>query len=298
MQVHSKKKLFSFQKIKKMHEGIKSDLYKFVRNNPEMPKPDVVHHFLMLGYKRRSLYHWLKAIEQKKSLKRKKGSGRPAAIATKRNIIRIKNHFNHKSGLSQRSYARRLGCTQSYISMILKRSSSIKVRKKFKKPLMKDTQKACVRSKCRTMLTKYRELDFILDDESYFTLDHSAQPGNNIFYSSNVNLTPDNVKYKFQEKYPEKLLVYLAISPKGVSKPFFVPSGLAVNQKVYLESCVKKVLEPFIRKHYKQGKYVFWPDLASSHYAYTVQDYLKEKNINFVPKWLNPANVPKVICVV
>ena len=47
---------------------------------------------------------------------------------------------------------------------------------KFKKTLMKVTQKACVRSKCRTMLTKYRELDFILDDESYFTLDHSAQP--------------------------------------------------------------------------------------------------------------------------
>ena len=81
-------------------------------------------------------------------------------------------------------------------------------------------------------------------------------------YFIQVTLTPENVKYKFQEKYPQKLLVYLAISPKGVSKPFFVPSGLAVNQKVYLESCVKKVLEPFIQKHYKQGKYVFWPDLA------------------------------------
>ena len=100
MQAHSKKSYFHLKKLKKCMR-VKSDLYKFVRNNPDMPKPDVVHHFLMLGYKRRSLYHWLKAIEQKKSLKRKEGSGRPAAIATKRNIIRIKNHFNHKSGLSQ-----------------------------------------------------------------------------------------------------------------------------------------------------------------------------------------------------
>ena len=32
---------------------------------------------------------------------------------------------------------------------------------------------------------KYRQLDLILDDESYFTLDRSAQPGNDKFYSSN-----------------------------------------------------------------------------------------------------------------
>ena len=41
------------------------------------------------------------------------------------------------------------------------------------------------------------------------------------------------------------------------------------------------------------NKYVFWPDLASAHYAQVVQDYLKEKKINYVPKWMDPANVPK-----
>ena len=66
MNVQSKQKLFFFKKIKEMHEHIKSDLYKFVKNNPVMRKPDVVNHFLMLGYKRRSLYHWLKAKEQMK----------------------------------------------------------------------------------------------------------------------------------------------------------------------------------------------------------------------------------------
>ena len=94
----------------------------------------------------------------------------------------MKNHFNHKSGLSQRRYARKLGCTQSYICKILKNSSTIRVRKKIRKSLMKQTQQACMWSKCGLILKKYRQLDFILDDESYFTLDHSAQPGNDIFY--------------------------------------------------------------------------------------------------------------------
>ena len=38
---------------------------------------------------------------------------------------------------------------------------------------------------------------------------------------------------------------------------------------------------------------VFWPDLASSHYAKRVMNWLIEKKIEFVPKDLNPANAPK-----
>ena len=41
------------------------------------------------------------------------------------------------------------------------------------------------------------------------------------------------------------------------------------------------------------GGYVFWPDLASSHYAHSVQDYLKSKGIPLIPKTINPVNVPK-----
>ncbi|RMZ98545.1 hypothetical protein BpHYR1_041047 [Brachionus plicatilis] len=52
--------------------------------------------------------------------------------------------------------------------------------------------------------------EFIIDDESYFTLGNTALPGNNIVYSSNVCKTPDS----------------LAISQRDISEPCFVPSGL------------------------------------------------------------------------
>ena len=78
-----------------------------------------------------------------------------------------------------------------------------------------------------------------------------------------------------------------------MSKPNFVPSGLAVNKEIYLEKSIKIVLEPLIQRHYPQGKYVFWPDLASGHYSHVVQDFLKEKKIDYVPKWMNPAHVPR-----
>jgi hypothetical protein len=72
--------------------------------------------------------------------------------------------------------------------------------------------------------------------------------------------------------------------------PFFVPSGLAINQSTYLDECIKKRLIPFIETHHSDGKYVCWHDLVSSRYAKTVIAYLREKKVNFVDKQDNPSN--------
>ena len=68
---------------------------------------------------------------------------------------------------------------------------------------------------------------------------------------------------------------------------------MAINSEIYLQNCIKKQLSPFIKEYYSDNKYVFWPDLATSHYANIVQNYLKSENNNFVAKRDNPANVPK-----
>ena len=132
-----------------------------------------------------------------------------------------------------------------------------------------------------------------MDDESYFTLAHTSINGNDRFYTSDFDSTPASVKYTQTEKFKKKLLVYVCFSEKGIAKPYFIPSGLAVNQTIYLEECIKKTLIPFIEQHHSDGKYVFWPDLASSHYAKSVIAYLREKKVNFVEKIDNPANLPE-----
>ena len=90
------------------------------------------------------------------------------------------------------------------------------------------------------------------------------------------------------------MLVWIAISPRGFSRMLFFKSSLAVNQEIYKNECLAKGLIPMIQKYYTDGKYVFWPDLASSHYAKSVQNYLKSNKVRFVAKMDNPANVPKV----
>ena len=133
-----------------------------------------------------------------------------------------------------------------------------------------------------------------MDDESYFTLTHSTINGNKRFYSSNIRNCPAQVlKYSPVTKFEPKILVYYIFSEEGISKPYFVPSGLAINQDVYLKHCIKQRLIPFIEEHHSDDEYIFQPDLASSHYAKKVVEYLREKKVNFVEKEDNPANVPE-----
>lgn len=131
-----------------------------------------------------------------------------------------------------------------------------------------------------------------MDDESYFTLAHTSINGNGIFYTSNINQTTSSVKYMPVEKFQKKLLVWLCFSENGVSEPFFVPSGLAVNQHVYLD-IIKRKLIPFIDKYHSDDNYLFWPDLASAHYSKLVKGFLRDKKMNFVERSDNPPNLPE-----
>ena len=85
----------------------------------------------------------------------------------------------------------------SYVNKIVKESSNIKRYKKYKRPLMNEEQKKSLRPKCKQLVEKYHGYNFIIDDESYFTLSHSTLSGNDRFNSNNVQMTPDHVKFYF-----------------------------------------------------------------------------------------------------
>ncbi|CAF2619642.1 unnamed protein product [Rotaria sp. Silwood2] len=133
----------------------------------------------------------------------------------------------------------------------------------------------------------------IVDDEKYFTFSNNNMPQNTGFYSFDKKHAPDHVKYKTKEKYPKKVLVWLALSAKGFSKPFIgTAKGPAVTDDVYIDQCLSKLLS-FIKEHHVHDDYVFWPDLASSHYAKEITEWLIQHNIKFISKEVNPPKVPK-----
>ena len=84
--------------------------------------------------------------------------------------------------------------------------------KKRKIPDRSDQQKEVNRAKFATLYRKYRDREWILDDESDFTKTHSTINENDNFYSDNIDLAPANVKFRRKHKYGKKLIVWIAMS--------------------------------------------------------------------------------------
>ena len=213
--------------------------------------------------KRTTIYDIINRFESGKNAKHQSGGGRPAKIFNKQAKKKLKRLVNNKDGVSQRKLAGCFQCTQSYVNRVIK-SMGIQKYKKQKIQDRSDQQKEAKRAKSATLYRKYRDREWILDDESYFTKTHSTINGNDNFYSDNIDFAPANVKFRRKHKYEKKLLVWIAMSPRGISEPFIMASGNAVatafplammngrqtdhDQFVYRDSCLAPRLLPFIKK--------------------------------------------------
>lgn len=280
-------------KMRSKQEALRKQIYEFYFLNKSLGKKYTLDHFKAARVPRQTISDIIKRAENDSGHERVTGSGRIAKKMTKVNIKRLKTMFDHRDGISTRQAARKFKCSQPHIVKTLAKWTNITCYKKKKIPLRNDDQRERIPGCCDRLYRKIQEKSVIMDDESYFTLSHTTINSNGHFYSSDMSQTQASAKYRTVAKYEAKILVWIALSPEGMSKPYFLPSGLAINKQVYLDECIIKRLVPFINAHHSDGQYLFWPDLASAHYAKTVLDYMNKNNIHFVTRIENPPAVPE-----
>ena len=93
---------------------------------------------------------------------------------------------------------------------------------------------------------------------------------------------PDNVRFAVKEKFPTKVLVWIAISARGMFKPLIRPSNSeAIKSDICINEDLEKRLLPFIHEYHQDLNYMFWPNLASAHYSAATVGWM-DKNINYV----------------
>ena len=104
---------------------------------------------------------------------------------------------------------------------------------------------------------KNDEVDEIMDEETYVNMNgHGFRY--EYYFDSGILPVDEEVKFKEKTKFPEKLLIWLAISRRSRSEVYFrhQKEGSSTGQ-VYRENCIKKRLIPFIKKYYPHNKYIF-----------------------------------------
>ena len=90
-----------------------------------------------------------------------------------------------------------------------------------------------------------------MDDEKYFAFSCENYPGNDNYYTNDLSKCPDHIRFKGKDKYPKKLLMWIAISERGMSKPLFRKfSAVATNAYIYIDEWLNKRLLLFVHKHH------------------------------------------------
>jgi hypothetical protein len=260
---------------------------------PQMKKSEIVRHFSKEGIARQTVYNTIKRLETSQPIEDKKRSGRPTSWVPAKKT-KLKRLANNRTGVSQRRLGRKFGVHQTTIGrQLAKMSISYRKREKTPKYNQKQQEKAeNLSGKLANNL--YRSpCEIIMDDEKYYTFSGNNMPENVGYYSKDKSTCPDEVRFSGKEKYPTKILVWIAISAQGISKPLIRPSkSEAINSDIYIKECLEKKLLPFIHEHHQDLNYIFWPDLANAHYSKATVKWM-DQNINYVAKRLNPPNVPQ-----
>ena len=156
------------------------------------------------------------------------------------------------------------------------------------------TQRKRIRGLARGAMRAKENMDIVMDDKAYFTFTGGEMPANSGYYMGPGGDVPHSVRYRSKEKFPRKLMVWMAISPRGISKPVILPSKANVGGHIYREKCLKEGLLPFLAAQYPDKGYLFWPDLAAAHYARETIQLLQDAGIPMVERGENPPNVPQV----
>ena len=283
---------------------LKSAIEYFYLKNTSTDRKNVTYHEFkdskingQPAYTKQGLYKLLRVIDERGSLNRKTGSGRPHVFSFG-DQQKLKKLVNHKTGQSQRKLGIKFNVTQQTISNTLKRVG-VKYRKRKvapkQNPAQEQRQQERLKKFVENLASQDDNRDLVIDDESYFTLSGSGMPGNTGFYTSDVTKTPNSVKHRQQEKFPEKVMIWVAFSRRGISNIWVAPKQTSMKADTYIQECLKKRLFKFIDEHYgSRNEIVFWPDLASCHYAKETQEFLKSEGIEYVPRDQNPPNSPQI----
>ncbi|XP_065672082.1 uncharacterized protein LOC136089911 [Hydra vulgaris] len=172
---------------------------------------------------------------------------------------------------------------------------NIKYRKREKTPKYTIEQQIKTKKRSRKLVNQiYNTKSFlVIADEKYFCFAGDNIPGISGYYTNNKKTCPESVRFIGKEKFPKKLFMWIAISDRGICKPLFRTSkAVAINSSIYINECLEKRLLPFIHKYRGDFNYLFWPDLASSHYSKETLNWMHQY-VYYVDNKSNPPNVPQ-----
>lgn len=219
--------------------------------------------------------------------RRRKG---PVCKKTEESVVK---YLNSGKSLSVREIAKKVKISVGSVQNIKKRNN-IKTFKKQKIPKRSAAQQDRAKKRSRRLykiLVSKSNCCILMDDETYVKMDSQTLPGPQFYNAVVGENVSDEVKAIKVDKFGKKVLVWQAICSCGLKSSTFFIFG-TIGGDIYRNECLKKRLFPLYHQH--DIPPLFWPDLATAHYAKETLDLMKANNVDFVEKEDNPPNCPQL----
>ena len=73
-----------------------------------------------------------------------------------------------------------------------------------------------------------------MDDEKYFSLSNTNLLGHVYYYTSDKSSAPPDIKYMKKSKYEPTIMIWLAVSSKGVCEPYTFIEVIALLMLMFI----------------------------------------------------------------
>jgi inhibitor of nuclear factor kappa-B kinase subunit alpha len=250
-----------------------------------------------LGVPKTTIYYHIRKFKKLGITERKPGTGRRQTQRMARNINAVMDRINADPFVSIRQVARELEMDEKTARTICKDDLGVKSRARMKKQLVNTNckEKRLQRAKLLLNVLKEKKQPVIFfTDEKIFDLDSVSNSRLDRYLSPEKACdVPDHVRFKFQTKNPQNVMVFGLVASDGKTMPpFFWPKGTKVNTDEYIK-VLEDVVKPWILANYgPHQKYIFQQDGAPCHTSNRTQKWLKDNLKAFWPKEMWPPSSP------
>ncbi|CAF4105035.1 unnamed protein product, partial [Rotaria magnacalcarata] len=176
----------------------------------------------------RTVKRWCEMIRENGSVELSTSPGRARTIRTKESIKKVKNRLNQKKKVTSRKLAAELNISRTSVRQILKDDLLLQSYRKIVEPLLTAEHKKKRKTFSSWVRTHFRKEDtmkILFSDEKLFDIDGIYNSQNDRIWTVSRAEADEKDGVKQNRKFPQKVMVWLAVCSKGVSPTVMSDEG-------------------------------------------------------------------------
>jgi transposase len=239
----------------------------------------------------RTARRWIATLKKSGKLVRKRHSGRPKTVTTKKNISKVRNMIGRVGGC--RKVAERIGISSTAVHYITSRHLGHRYYICKKSFDLSDDQKWKRKNFSNWALKHFgvRDLKTIMysDEKLFLSVAKTNRRNSGVYARTRQAALASGGRQKWR-KYPGSIMVWLGITWGGLTEPIF----FAPKERLAAATYIDKVL-PVVKREGRRlcgRQWVYQQDGAPAHRAQSTQKWCASHLPGFIPKDFWPPNSP------